>query len=92
MREDDDLISVRLTDGEKQVIIGTRDGMLVRFQEDDIRSMGRTVGGVRGIKLRDGDEEGMEIVELGQEILVVTEKVTVNVLLKRTIVYKVVVE
>ncbi|MGE7948664.1 DNA gyrase subunit A [Lysinibacillus sp. NPDC093688] len=75
LREDDDLISVRLTDGEKQVIIGTRDGMLVRFQEDDIRSMGRTAGGVRGIKLRDGDEVvGMEIVEPGQEILVVTAK------------------
>lgn len=75
LREDDDLISVRLTDGEKQVIIGTRDGMLVRFQEEDIRSMGRTAGGVRGIKLRDGDEVvGMEIVEPGQEILVVTEK------------------
>lgn len=75
LREDDDLISVRLTDGDKQVIIGTRDGMLVRFQEEDIRSMGRTAGGVRGIKLRDGDEVvGMEIVEPGQEILVVTAK------------------
>jgi len=75
LREDDDLISVRLTDGDKQIIIGTRDGMLVRFQEDDIRSMGRTAGGVRGIKLRDGDEVvGMEIIEPGQEILVVTEK------------------
>lgn len=75
LREDDDLIAVRLTDGSKQVIIGTRDGMLVRFQEDDIRSMGRTAGGVRGIKLREGDEVvGMEIVEPGQEILVVTEK------------------
>ncbi|KAB0447315.1 DNA gyrase subunit A [Lysinibacillus fusiformis] len=75
LREDDDLISVRLTNGDKQIIIGTRDGMLVRFQEDDIRSMGRTAGGVRGIKLRDGDEVvGMEIVEPGQEILVVTEK------------------
>lgn len=75
LREDDDLISVRLTDGDKQVIIGTRDGMLVRFQEDDIRSMGRTAGGVRGIKLRDGDEVvGMEIIEPGQEILVVTAK------------------
>ncbi|MGE7998341.1 DNA gyrase subunit A [Lysinibacillus sp. NPDC093190] len=75
LREDDDLISVRLTDGVKQVIIGTRDGMLVRFQEDDIRSMGRTAGGVRGIKLRDGDEVvGMEIIEPGQEILVVTAK------------------
>ncbi|MET4562612.1 DNA gyrase subunit A [Lysinibacillus parviboronicapiens] len=75
LREDDDLIAVRLTDGSKQVIIGTRDGMLVRFQEDDIRSMGRTAGGVRGIKLRDGDEVvGMEIVEAGEEILVVTAK------------------
>ncbi|MFY0520425.1 DNA gyrase subunit A [Lysinibacillus sp. UGB7] len=75
LREDDDLIAVRLTDGSKQVIIGTRDGMLVRFQEDDIRSMGRTAGGVRGIKLRDGDEVvGMEIVESGEEILVVTAK------------------
>ncbi|WP_409367473.1 DNA gyrase subunit A [Lysinibacillus sp. 38-6] len=75
LREDDDLIAVRLTDGMKQVIIGTRDGMLVRFQEEDIRSMGRTAGGVRGIKLREGDEVvGMEIVEPGQEILVVTEK------------------
>lgn len=75
LREDDDLIAVRLTDGSKQVIIGTRDGMLVRFQEDDIRSMGRTAGGVRGIKLREGDEVvGMEIIEPGQEILVVTEK------------------
>ncbi|MEG0448925.1 MAG: DNA gyrase subunit A [Lysinibacillus sp.] len=75
LREDDDLIAVRLTDGQKQVIIGTRDGMLVRFQEEDIRSMGRTASGVRGIKLRKGDEVvGMEIVEPGQEILVVTEK------------------
>lgn len=75
LREDDELISVRLTDGKKQVIIGTRDGMLVRFKEDDIRSMGRTATGVRGIKLRDGDfVVGMEILEEGQEILVVTEK------------------
>lgn len=75
LREDDELISVRLTDGKKQIIIGTRDGMLVRFKEDDIRSMGRTAAGVRGIKLRDGDfVVGMEILEEGQEILVVTEK------------------
>lgn len=75
LREDDELISVRLTDGAKQIIIGTRHGMLVRFKEEDIRSMGRTASGVRGIKLRNGDEVvGMEIVEPGQEILVVTEK------------------
>ena len=75
LREDDDLISVRLTDGKKQVIIGTHEGMLVRFEEEDIRSMGRTAGGVKGIKLREGDHVvGMEIIEPGQEILVVTEK------------------
>ena len=75
LREDDDLISVRLTDGTKQIIIGTSQGMLVRFKEEDIRSMGRTAAGVRGIKLREGDHVvGMEIIEPGQEILVVTEK------------------
>ena len=75
LREDDELISVRLTDGKKQVVIGTHDGMLVRFKEDDIRAMGRTAAGVRGIKLREGDYVvDMEILEEGQEILVVTEK------------------
>ena len=75
LREDDELISVRLTDGKKQVIIGTHDGMLVRFNEEDIRAMGRTAAGVRGIKLREGDYVvDMEILEEGQEILVVTEK------------------
>lgn len=75
LHEDDDLISVRLTDGKKQIVIGTREGMLVRFNEEDIRSMGRTAAGVRGIKLRDDDYVvGMEILEEGQEILIVTEK------------------
>lgn len=75
LHDDDDLISVRLTDGTKQIVIGTRQGMLVRFNEEDIRSMGRTAAGVRGIKLREDDYVvGMEILEEGQEILVVTEK------------------
>lgn len=75
LHDDDDLISVRLTNGTKDVIIGTHDGMLIRFKEEEIRSMGRTASGVRGIKLREGDYVvGMEIVEPGQEILVVTEK------------------
>ena len=75
LHDDDELISVRLTDGTKDIIIGTRDGMLIRFKEEDIRSMGRTAAGVRGIKLRKGDYVvGMEIVEPDQEILVVTEK------------------
>ena len=75
LHEEDDLISVRLTDGTKDVIIGTHDGMLIRFKEEEIRSMGRTASGVRGIKLREGDYVvGMEIIEPGHEILVVTEK------------------
>jgi DNA gyrase subunit A len=75
LREEDELISVRLTDGSKQVIIGTHQGMLVRFEEEDIRTMGRTAAGVRGIKLREGDYVvGMEIIETDKEILVVTEK------------------
>jgi len=73
LREDDELISVRLTDGKKEVVIGTRNGMLVRFNEEDIRPMGRTAGGVRGIRLKDDDYVvGMEILEPGQEVLVVT--------------------
>lgn len=75
LREEDELIAVRLTDGKKQIIIGTRQGKLVRFEETDIRSMGRTAGGVRGIRLKDDDYVvGMEIIEPDQEILVVTEK------------------
>lgn len=75
LREEDELIAVRLTDGKKQIIIGTRQGKLVRFEEEDIRSMGRTAGGVRGIRLKDDDYVvGMEIIEPEQEILVVTEK------------------
>ena len=75
LREDDELISVRLTDGTKEIIIGTHQGMLVRFKEQDIRAMGRNAAGVRGIRLRDEDYVvGMEILEEGQEILVVTEK------------------
>lgn len=54
--------------------IGTKDGMLIRFNETDIRSMGRTAAGVRGIRLREGDEViGMDIIREGEEILVVTE-------------------
>ncbi|WP_017378752.1 DNA gyrase subunit A [Paenisporosarcina sp. TG-14] len=74
LRDDDELISVRLTDGKKHIIIGTRKGMLVRFEETDIRSMGRTASGVRGIRLRKDDHVvSMEILEPGQEVLVVTE-------------------
>ena len=73
LKENDELISVKLTDGTKDIIIGTKDGMLIRFPEVDVRSMGRTATGVKGITLRDGDEViGMELIEEGSEVLIVT--------------------
>ncbi|TMU83870.1 DNA gyrase subunit A [Bacillus sp. BHET2] len=73
LRENDELISVKLTDGEKDMIIGTKNGMLIRFQETDVRSMGRTATGVKGINLSDDDiVVGMEILEEKSDVLVVT--------------------
>jgi DNA gyrase subunit A len=74
LREDDELISVRLTDGSKEIIIGTSHGMLIRFPEEDVRSMGRTATGVKGISLSAGDEVvGMEVLEDDSQILIVTK-------------------
>lgn len=75
LRGDDELIGVKMTKGDDYIAIGTRDGMLIKFNENDIRSMGRVAGGVRGIRLREGDIViGMDVVDTGKEILVVTEK------------------
>ncbi len=72
--DDDDLISVRLTNGSQELIIATRGGMAVKFNEDDVRSMGRFVGGVRGITLDDDDEViGMQALRPGSTILTVCE-------------------
>jgi DNA gyrase subunit A len=74
LREEDELISVKLTDGTKEIIIGTKNGMLIRFPEEDVRSMGRTATGVKGITLRNGDEVvGMEVLEENTEVLIVTK-------------------
>ncbi|MFY4776226.1 DNA gyrase subunit A [Metabacillus sp. RGM 3146] len=74
LREEDELISVRLTDGTKQMIIGTKNGMMIRFPETDVRPMGRTATGVKGITLDQEDEViGMEILEEDTEILTVTK-------------------
>lgn len=72
----DRLVDARLTDGTQDLIIGTRKGMAIRFNEKDIRPMGRQATGVRGIKLEKGDEViGMIAVKRpGTTILVVTEK------------------
>jgi len=73
LREQDELISVRLTDGDKDMIIGTKNGLLIRFPETDVRSMGRTATGVKGINLSDDDHVvGMEILEETNDVLVVT--------------------
>lgn len=75
LHEDDELIGVRLTNGQNDIAIGTKAGMLIRFHEDEVRPMGRATAGVIGIRLKDSDEViGMDIVEEGSEILVVTDK------------------
>lgn len=73
-RGDDELLAVRLTDGEKEVILGTKHGSLIRFPETQIRKMGRAAAGVKGLRLRDGDEVvGLDVLIDDQHILVVTE-------------------
>lgn len=73
LREGDELIGVRLSDGEQDIIIGTMNGMAVRFHEKDVRLMGRTATGVKGISLDEGDEViGMGILEGDEDILNVT--------------------
>jgi DNA gyrase subunit A len=72
--DDDDLIAVRMTNGAQEVLIATRNGMAVRFKEDDVRPMGRFVGGVRGVNLEDDDQViGMQALRPGSTILSVCE-------------------
>jgi DNA gyrase subunit A len=74
VEEGDAVIAVQLTDGSSQILIGTRDGMAIRFPENDVRSMGRTAYGVRGVSLRGDDYVvGMEAVKPGGTLLTVTE-------------------
>ncbi|WP_167628636.1 DNA gyrase subunit A [Listeria valentina] len=74
LRENDELISVQMTDGSKKMIIATKAGQSIYFPEDNIRVMGRTAAGVRGIRLHNDDEViGMEVLEDDQNVLVVTE-------------------
>ncbi|AQM40930.1 MULTISPECIES: DNA gyrase subunit A [Staphylococcus] len=75
-KEDDELIAVRLTDGEDDILIGTAHGSLIRFNESALRPLGRTAAGVKGITLREGDKVvGLDVTkaETDDEILVVTE-------------------
>lgn len=75
LRDDDELVSVRRSPGDEELIIVSKLGLSIRFNEDDVREMGRTATGVRGIKLRDDDYVvAMDSVSTGDKLLVVTEK------------------
>ncbi|RMG75109.1 MAG: DNA gyrase subunit A [Nitrospirae bacterium] len=75
LSEDDELIAVRRTTGTNDLLIGTRGGLVIRFKEEDVRPMGRTAMGVRGIRLTSGDEVvAAEVVEEKTTLLTVTEK------------------
>ena len=74
VEEGDAVIAVELTDGTEQVFLGTSHGMAIRFEESDVRPMGRTAYGVRGISLRDDDEVvAMEVVKHGGTMLSVAQ-------------------
>ena len=73
LKEDDELISVKKTTGNDQVLMCSSNGRMARFSEEEIRIMGRTASGVRGINLEDDKCVGMEISEPGKLLLAVTE-------------------
>ena len=71
--DDDELIGVKQTDGQKKIVLGTRNGYAIIFDEEEVRPMGRIARGVKGIKLRAGDEVvGMDTIKRDSEILTVT--------------------
>jgi len=73
--EGDALIEARVTEGAQDIFIGTKNGLTIRFHEDEARAMGRTAVGVRGIRLEDGDEVvGMEVINPGAAILTVAQR------------------
>ena len=74
VEEGDSVIAVEVSDGTEQIFLGTRDGMAIRFDETDVRPMGRTAYGVRGISLRDDDEVvAMDVIRAGATMLTVTQ-------------------
>ena len=75
LREDDELIEVKFTNGHQEVILATKYGQCIRFKEQDVRCTGRTSMGVRGINLADRDEAiGMQLASQGTDLLIVSEK------------------
>ena len=74
LKEDDELISAKITEGNSEILIAASNGRLIRFNENEVRIMGRTASGVRGIDVGDGIAVGMEISSEKDDVLVVTEK------------------
>lgn len=75
LKDEDELINVFLTNGQTDIIIGTKMGYAVRFNENQVRNMGRAATGVRGVNLRAGDHVvGASVISNDQEVLVITEK------------------
>jgi len=73
--EGDEVMAARRTDGQREVLLSTKAGMIIRFPEDEVRSMGRTAGGVRGIDVDDGDEViAAEVVQEGVSVFTITER------------------
>ena len=74
LKDDDELVSVKKTTGNNEILMASSNGRMVRFNEDAVRIMGRSASGVRGINLDGGILVGMEIVEPNEYVLVITEK------------------
>ena len=73
LKDNDELISAKITEGNAEILIASSNGRLIRFNENEVRIMGRTASGVRGIDLGDGVAVGMEISSEDSKVLVVTE-------------------
>ena len=73
LKDDDELIYVGVTTGNDEIAIGANNGRMVRFNEDEVRVMGRSAAGVKGIDLEDSRVIGAEVIKTGQQILIVTE-------------------
>ena len=74
LKENDELISVKTTCGKNEIVIGASNGRLVRFDENEVRCMGRSSSGVKGIDLSGDIVVGAEVVQEGSYVLIVTEK------------------
>ncbi len=71
----DEVMAARRTDGQREVLLSTKKGMIIRFSEDEVRPMGRAAGGVRGIEVDEGDQViAAEVVQEGASVLTVTER------------------